>query len=83
MPPLTHNYSKKSNYCEDEIAMWNYVGKPKYVQMRFFRDTAYDHVPSKLGGILNKPRVVAPYYNNDMSAHSSKQLFFLKLDYTN
>ena len=63
MLPLTHNYSKKSNYCEDEIAMWNKVGKPKYVQMRFFRDTSYDHVPGKWDSVLNKPnKVVAPYY---------------------
>ena len=83
MLPLTHKYSKKSNYCVDAIAMRNKVGKPKYVQMRFFRDTSYNHVSCKIGSVLNKPRIDAPYYNNDMSAHSSTRLFFLKLDYTN
>ena len=59
------------------------MGKPKYAQMRFFRDTSYDHVPGKLGDALNKPRVVAPYYNNDMSMHPLTQVLFLQLDDTN
>ena len=50
------------------------------MQIRFFCDTSYDHVSCKLGNVLNKPRVVAPYYNNDMSAHSSTQLLFLKVE---
>jgi hypothetical protein len=58
-------------------------GKPKYVQMRSFRDTSYNHVLDKLGSVLNKSTVVLPYYKNDMSAHSSTQLFFLKLDDSN